>query len=31
MDAAYEKLDLEPRRGKEDGDPYAYFVVKGPE
>ena len=31
LDAAYEELDLEPRRGKEDGDPYAYFVVKGPE
>ncbi|MDD5348616.1 MAG: hypothetical protein PHQ12_00265 [Chthoniobacteraceae bacterium] len=30
LDAAYEELDLEPRRGREDGEFYAYFQVKGP-
>lgn len=30
LDAAYESLDLEPRRGTEDGEFYAYFQLKGP-
>ena len=28
LQAAYEELDLEPRRGKEDGDFFSYFEVK---
>ena len=28
---AYEELDLEPRRGHEEGEPYTYFEMKGPE
>jgi len=30
LHAAYEELDLEPRRGTEDGEAYAYFEVKLP-
>lgn len=28
LQQAYEELDLEPRRGSEDGEPYAYFEMK---
>lgn len=31
LDAAYEELDLEPRRGSKDGDFFSYYEVKGPE
>jgi len=28
LESAYQELDLEPRRGKETGDPFSYFVLK---
>ena len=31
LQTAYEELDLEPRRGTEEGEPYTYFEVKSPE
>ena len=30
LEAAYQELDLEPRRGSEDGEPYTYFELKLP-
>ena len=31
LETAYQELDLEPRRGSEDGGPHTYFEVKSPE
>jgi len=31
LEKAYQELDLEPRRGLEDGDPFTYFEMKLPE
>ena len=31
LETAYQELDLEPRRGTEEGEPYTYFKLKGPE
>ena len=30
LEEAYQKLDLEPRRGLEDGEPFSYFEMTPP-
>jgi len=30
LEAAYQELDLDPRRGTEDGEAFTYFEIKGP-
>jgi hypothetical protein len=31
LEAAYQELDLEPRRGSQPGDPHTYFEMRRPE
>ena len=30
LETAYQELDLEPRRGSEDGEAYSYYEMKAP-